>query len=130
DTDGDGVPNHFDLDVDNDGIYDVVESGSGQSFTSGRLDGAVGTDGVPNSVQASGQQNSGSVNYTVLDSEATPDGIADYLELDADGDLCNDVIEAGFTDDDSDGVLGDGALVVDNDGVVTGTNVVDGYTTP
>ncbi|MEO9479298.1 MAG: Ig-like domain-containing protein [Maribacter dokdonensis] len=130
DTDGDGVPNHFDLDADNDGIYDVVESGSGQPFTSGRLDGAVGTDGIPNSVQASGQQNSGSVNYTVLDSEATPDGIADYLELDADGDLCNDVIEAGFTDDDSDGVLGDGALVVDTDGVVTGTNVVDGYTTP
>ena len=130
DTDGDGVPNHFDLDADNDGIYDIVESGSGQAFTSGRLDGDVGTDGIPDSVQASGQQDSGAVNYTVLDSETTPDGIADFMELDADGDLCNDVIEAGFTDDNGDGILGDGALVIDADGLVTGTNVVDGYTEP
>ncbi|TDS17116.1 gliding motility-associated-like protein [Maribacter caenipelagi] len=130
DTDDDGVPNHFDLDADNDGIYDIVESGSGQAFTDGLLDGDVGTDGIPDSVQASGQQDSGTVNYTVLDSETTPDGIADFLELDADGDLCNDVIEAGFTDDNGDGILGDGALVVDADGVVTGTNVVDGYTEP
>ena len=27
DIDGDGVPNHLDLDSDNDGIYDVVEAG-------------------------------------------------------------------------------------------------------
>ncbi|MBU3024300.1 gliding motility-associated C-terminal domain-containing protein [Zobellia galactanivorans] len=130
DTDGDGVPNHFDLDSDNDGIYDVVESGSEQAFTAGVLDGAVGTDGIPNTVQASGQQNGGTVNYTVSDSETTPDGIADFLELDADGDGCNDVIEAGYTDSDADGVLGDGLTVVDGNGVVTGTNVSDGYTTP
>ena len=130
DADGDGVPNHFDLDADNDGIYDIVESGSGQEFTDGRLDGNVGTDGIPDTVQTSGQQDSGTVNYTLLDSETTADGIADFLELDADGDLCNDVIEAGFTDDNGDGILGDGALVVDADGVVTGTNVVDGYTEP
>ncbi|MDO6496478.1 Ig-like domain-containing protein, partial [Cellulophaga sp. 3_MG-2023] len=130
DTDGDGVPNHFDLDTDNDGIYDVVESGSDQAFTAGVVDGAVGTDGVPDTVQASGQQNSGAVSYTVSDSETTPDGIFDFLELDADGDLCNDVIEAGFTDSNADGILGDGATVVDANGIVTGTTVVDGYTTP
>ncbi|MBU2945544.1 Ig-like domain-containing protein [Zobellia uliginosa] len=132
DADGDGVPNHFDLDADNDGIYDVVESGSDQAFTAGVVDGAVGTDGIPNTVQASGQQNSGTINYTVSDSEATPDGIFDFLELDADGDACNDVIEAGFTDSNGDGILGDGATVVDANGIVTGTGttVVDGYTTP
>ncbi|WP_166638513.1 Ig-like domain-containing protein, partial [Maribacter spongiicola] len=130
DTDTDGVPNHFDLDADNDGIYDVVESGSGQPFTAGVLNGAVGTDGIPNSVQAGGQQNSGAINYTLSDSETTPDGIADFLELDADGDACNDVIEAGFTDLNGDGILGDGATVVDANGIVTGTTVVDGYTTP
>ena len=27
DIDGDGLPNHLDLDSDNDGIYDVVEAG-------------------------------------------------------------------------------------------------------
>ncbi|MCK0158947.1 Ig-like domain-containing protein, partial [Cellulophaga sp. F20128] len=130
DTDSDGVPNHFDLDADNDGIYDVVEGGSGQPFATGRLLGAVGTDGIPNSVQASGQQNSGTVNYTLSDSETTPDGIADYLELDADGDLCLDVIEAGYTDLDADGILGDTPTTVNSDGIVTGTNVTDGYTTP
>ncbi|WP_282133667.1 Ig-like domain-containing protein [Cellulophaga baltica] len=130
DTDGDGVPNHFDLDADNDGIYDVVESGSGKAFTTGVLNGAVGTDGIVNTVQASGQQNSGTVNYTVFDSETTPDGIADFLELDADGDGCNDVIEAGYTDDNADGYLGDAPTLVDANGIVTGTTVTDGYTTP
>ncbi|WP_226975887.1 Ig-like domain-containing protein [Zobellia nedashkovskayae] len=130
DTDNDGVPNHFDLDADNDGIYDAVESGSNQAFTAGILDGVVGTDGIPNTVQASGQQNSGTIDYTALDSETAPDGIADFLELDADGDGCNDVIEAGYTDTDEDGILGDGITVVDSNGIVTGTNVSDGYTTP
>ncbi|MCL5247717.1 Ig-like domain-containing protein, partial [Cellulophaga sp. 20_2_10] len=130
DADGDGVPNHFDLDADNDGIYDVVESGSNQAFTAGVVDGAVGTDGIPNTVQASGQQNSGVVNYTVSDSESTSDGIADFLELDADGDGCNDVIEAGYTDTDGDGYLGDAPTLVDPNGIVIGTSVTDGYTTP
>ncbi|MDH3698468.1 MAG: Ig-like domain-containing protein [Flavobacteriaceae bacterium] len=130
DADADGVPNHFDLDGDNDGIYDVVESGSGQPFTSGRLLGDVGADGIPDSVQSSGQQDSGNVNYIVADSETTPDGIADYLELDADGDGCNDVLEAGYTDNDSNGILGDSPAIVDTNGLVTGTNVSDGYTTP
>ncbi|WP_157943738.1 MULTISPECIES: Ig-like domain-containing protein [Arenibacter] len=130
DTDSDGVPNHFDLDADNDGIYDVVESGGGQLFSIGRLNGAVGTDGIPNSVQAGGQQNSGTVNYTLLDSETSADGIADYLELDADGDLCPDVVEAGYTDLDTDGILGDAPTIVDVNGLVTGANVSDGYTTP
>ncbi|TVZ09508.1 CHU domain-containing protein [Cellulophaga sp. RHA_52] len=130
DTDGDGVPNHFDLDADNDGIYDTVEAGSNQPHTNGILDGDVGTDGVPDSVQDSGQENSGTVNYTLADSESTPDGIPDFLELDADGDLCNDVTEAGFTDSDGDGILGDTPTTVNTSGVVTGTNVTDGYTVP
>ncbi|WKX76577.1 hypothetical protein [Zobellia laminariae] len=52
------------------------------------------------------------------------------MELDADEDGCNDVIEAGFTDPNADGILGDGATIVDANGIVTGTTVVDGYTTP
>ncbi len=56
------------------------------------------------------------------------DGIENYLDLDADGDGCNDVLEAGFTDDDGDGVLGNSPVVVDANGVVI--SAVDGYTTP
>jgi len=56
------------------------------------------------------------------------DGIINQFDLDSDGDGCNDVIEAGFTDYDSDGILGDSPVTVDADGVVT--SGVDGYTLP
>lgn len=58
------------------------------------------------------------------------DGIPDYHDLDSDGDNCNDVIEAGFTDDDDNGLLGNGifgaGLTVDGNGLVTSGS--DGYT--
>ncbi len=38
DTDGDGIPNHLDLDSDNDGISDLVEAGGTDSDTNGQVD--------------------------------------------------------------------------------------------
>ncbi len=130
DTDADLVPDYLDLDSDNDGIYDAVEAGHKQAHSQGRLAGATGTDGVPNAAQASGSENSGTVNYTLADSEATPDGIPDFMELDADGDVCNDTQEAGYTDLNGDGILGELPTIVNANGLVIGTTVVDGYTTP
>jgi len=130
DTDLDLVPDYLDLDSDNDGIYDAVEAGHKQAHSQGRLSGAIGTDGVPNAAQASGSENSGTVNYTIADSEATPDGIPDFMELDADGDVCNDTQEAGYTDLNGDGILGELPTTVNANGVVIGTTVVDGYTAP
>lgn len=131
DLDGDGVPNFLDLDSDNDGIYDAVEAGHDEAHTSGVVDGAVGTDGIADAVQASGQENSGTVDYTLNDSETVPDGDPDFLDLDSDGDSCNDALDAGFTDGDGNGLLGTGTfgsgLTVDVDGVVTSAS---GYTTP
>ena len=50
------------------------------------------------------------------------------MNTDSDGDGCNDVIEAGYTDDDSDGKLGPCPVTVDVNGLVTsGSN---GYTSP
>ncbi|WKN31504.1 tandem-95 repeat protein [Porifericola rhodea] len=132
DIDGDGIPNHLDLDSDNDGIYDAVEAGHSQAQTDGKVDGPVGTDGLPDAVQGAGQENSGTIDYLPLDSEATPDGTSDFIEIDADGDGCNDVREAGFTDGDNNGFLGEGTLgaglKVNSSGVVT--SGTDGYTTP
>ncbi len=114
DTDGDGVPNRFDLDSDNDGIYDCVESGSGQAFTAGVLNGGITANGIPVSVDANANN---VVDYTIRDSDG--DGTIDSLELDADADGCNDVIEAGYTDANSDGRLGPAPLTVNARGVVT-----------
>ncbi len=124
DTDLDGILNRFDLDSDNDGIYDAVEAGHGQTHTNGILLGAVGTDGVPNSVQAN--PNSKVVNYVLQDSDG--DTISDTTELDSDNDGCADVLEAGYTESGT--VTGElqGTGYNSINGLVTGTN--DGYTTP
>ena len=55
------------------------------------------------------------------------DGIPDHLDPDSDGDGCNDVLEAGFTDANGDGKIGGLPINVDADGKVTGSG---GYTTP
>ena len=126
DTDLDGVSDHLDLDSDNDGIYDAIEAGHDQVQSSGRLTGAVGTDGVPDSAQASGQENSGTVNYTLQNSDGS--GENDFLVIDSDGDGCNDVLEAGFTESGT--LLGtlEGTGINAATGVVTGNT--DGYTVP
>ncbi|WP_348706036.1 CUB domain-containing protein, partial [Tenacibaculum sp. 190524A02b] len=137
DTDGDGISNELDLDSDNDGIYDIVEAGvlneAGVSDTNndGVVDGAdtgSGNNGLFNSVETNDTFGA-SLDYTVIDSDS--DGFTDPYELDADNDSCNDVIEAGFTDANGDGILGNLPVIVNTStGVVTGTGVTDGYTTP
>ncbi len=108
DTDGDGVVNMLDLDSDNDGIYDVVESGSGAAHTDGVVNGSTTLRGIP---QAIDSNDDGVADYTLTNSDGT--GLPDFLTLDADGDGCNDVIEAGFGDLDGDGIIGSTAPTVD-----------------
>lgn len=127
DTDADGIPDYLDLDTDNDGIYDLAESGSTSpdSNNDGILDGiSFGTNGILNSLETS--NDNGVLNYTIADTDS--DGNKNYTDLDSDNDLCNDVIEAGFTDPNFDGLLGNNPLTINTKGVVTsGTN---GYTIP
>ncbi|MCV9934630.1 hypothetical protein OIU80_20295 [Flavobacterium sp. LS1R47] len=47
------------------------------------------------------------------------DGQPNHQDWDADGDFCNDVLEAGFQDPDRDGMLGSGSVIVDQYGAVT-----------
>jgi hypothetical protein len=133
-TDGDSnasgpIYDYLDLDSDNDGIYDLVESGSGavDANNDGIVDGAAasfGSNGLSNSLETAAD--SGIINYTVADADG--DGIKNYIELDSDNDGCYDVIEAGFSDSNGDGLLGNSPLSINTNGVVTsGTN---GYTTP
>ncbi|MUH37904.1 DUF11 domain-containing protein [Zobellia amurskyensis] len=92
DTDNDGIVNSLDLDSDNDGIYDAVEAGHSQSHTNGRLDGAVGADGIPDAVRLTPDYSS--INYDIAESTDDADLNPDFLDLDADGDGIPDNVEA------------------------------------
>ncbi|HKO76572.1 MAG TPA: T9SS type B sorting domain-containing protein, partial [Flavobacterium sp.] len=129
DTDNDGVPDYLDLDSDNDGIYDLVESGSNTPDTN--KDGII--DGLPTVFGANGLFNtletvpeSGKLSYILADTDGNGD--FNYIDLDSDDDLCNDVIEAGFTDSNFDGQLGTNPVSVSTNGIVT--SKTDGYTPP
>jgi hypothetical protein len=112
DFDGDGVPNFVDLDSDNDGIPDVVESGGPDTNNDGKIDGFV-------DVNADGL-NDAYINATALlktGADINGDGKADSYpnknldqdfrpnayDIDADGDGIVDVIEAGLPDANLDG---------------------------
>lgn len=127
DTDSDGVPDYLDLDSDNDGIYDLVESGSNapDSDKNGIIDTVTfGTNGLSNSLETN--PDTGILNYTISDIDG--DGIKNHTETDSDNDGCNDVIEAGFTDPNFDGQLGTNPVTVNTNGIVT--SKTDGYTPP
>ncbi|MGV9003444.1 T9SS type B sorting domain-containing protein [Flavobacterium sp.] len=105
DSDNDSYPNYLDIDSDNDGIFDIIESGSpdNSTNTNGISVGNFGTNGLDNALETF--PDSGSINYTLADTDG--DGIYNYMSIDSDGDGCNDVIEAGFLDSNNDGILGD-----------------------
>ncbi len=129
DSDGDGIVNSLDLDSDNDGIYDLVEAG--HYALDANLDGIIdsadlfsGINGLYDALEPI--PDLGVINYMIRDSEASPDGIYDPYELDADGDGCFDVAEVEFPDPDQDGIVGNGIPVVDAWGRVT----THAYSTP
>ncbi len=139
------------LDQDNDGIPDIVEAYSGDTdndgtpdyedadFCAANFQGVngwdCGIDGLPDpdgDLDGDGIKNfqdvdfptcGGIVNGVCITFDADADGIANHLDLDADNDGIPDVVEAGGTDTDGDGILddvtdtdGDGiADIVDND---------------
>jgi hypothetical protein len=95
DQDLDGVPDHYDLDSDNDGILDLTEAGHGEldSDNDGRLDTAVGANGLVDVLETA--VDNGTLTYTIANTDS--DGNLDYLDIDADGDGIVDNIEAQVT---------------------------------
>jgi gliding motility-associated-like protein len=107
DTDNDGVPDYIDADSDNDGIYDLDESGFNltDADTNGSIDGAnFGTNGLLDTLETF--PDSGILDSTYVLADSDGDGIYNAIELDSDNDLCNDVNEAGNLDSNNDGLLG------------------------
>lgn len=125
DTDNDGFPNYLDMDSDNDGIFDIIESGSpgNGNNTNGITVIPVGNNGIANNLETN--PDSGVLNYTITDTDG--DGIFNYLEIDSDNDGCFDVTEAGFMDDNNDGILGDSPVVIAGEGLVLSSS---GYGVP
>ncbi|WP_299367684.1 choice-of-anchor D domain-containing protein [Winogradskyella sp.] len=110
DTDGDNVANVFDLDSDNDGIPDVVESGYSPISN--------GTALVDTWVDSNGNgMHDAFEGLNPLDSDG--DGTPNYIDLDSDNDTIFDVDESGAGNSgDSDFQNGDGDI--DGDGVGDG----------
>ncbi len=119
DRDMDGVPNTVDLDLDNDGIFDLHEAGHGELDLNddGRIDGAdtgSGSNGIYDGIETAAE--SGVLNYTYSDSDGT--GIEDPFDIDSDDDGCFDTEEADVSDTDVDGTAGSGIPSVDANGLV------------
>ncbi|WP_299015525.1 Ig-like domain-containing protein, partial [uncultured Polaribacter sp.] len=91
DTDDDGIPDSLDLDSDNDGITDVIESGGTDANGDGLADGTVGTTTTTNGIPSSAGTGNTPTNT------ADGDTIPDYLDIDSDNDGIPDNIEGQTT---------------------------------
>jgi hypothetical protein len=98
DPDGDGIPNHLDIDSDGDGCTDVLEAG----FTDDDFDGELGAS--PVTVDSDGLVTSGSDGYA---------GTSSYV-LDA-------ALQSGCPDADDDFISNGNDLDDDNDGLLDET---------
>tara|TARA_B100000787_G_scaffold168729_1_gene158115 strand:+ start:1775 stop:4975 length:3201 start_codon:yes stop_codon:yes gene_type:complete len=117
-TDGLDNPDYLDLDTDNDGTFDIDESGDGltDANTDGQTDGTVGTNGLDNAIDSTGNED------TYTDVNGIIDVPKDDLD-DTDGDVNGggDVdYRDNFTsiDTDSDGIIDNVDLDDDNDGIL------------
>ena len=127
DSDADGISDYRDLDSDNDGLFDLTESGisdpaSLDTNNDGRIDAsnAVGTNGLADTVETG--TDSGTLDYVVADTDT--DTIEDFRDLDSDGDGLFDVIEAGGSDADNDGIPGSGMPGVDANGLANSAGLI------
>lgn len=122
DKDLDGIPNYLDLDSDNDGIPDVVESYGVDENGDGRIDNYTDTDndGFSQNVDASNTGVGGSGNGLGAP-DLDGDGIPNYLDSDSDNDGIPDIIEALGTDANNDGKV-DSFIDTDGDGL---SDIVD-----
>ncbi len=104
DSEGDGIPNDLDLDSDNDGISDLIESGQDASIVDTNNDGILDDMATPALQVANDLNNDGvldaidsSTGIPVVPDNSDNDTIPDYLDLDSDNDGIPDAVEAQST---------------------------------
>jgi len=110
DTDNDGIADVRDRDSDNDGLTDTMETVGVQADTNrdGVVDGFADAngDGLDDGLAA--------IPADIRDTDE--DGVPDFRDTDTDGDTVLDIVEAGLTDADNDGIV-DTMSDIDNDGI-------------
>lgn len=108
DTDSDLVADFRDVDSDNDGLTDVLESGGIDDDADGRIDGFadINEDGADDATQL------GPIPGRDIDGDGEPN----RLDLDSDADGITDVVEAGALDNLDDGIT-DSLQDIDSDGI-------------
>ncbi len=106
-TDGDGLPDHRDLDSDGDGCFDIAEAGVTGYTTNGSIRDSlaastgleVGANGLANNIESDDTQNA-TVNYTVVQ---TNTGVNDFQDASISV-ACVEICGDGL-DNDSDGLI-------------------------
>lgn len=106
DTDSDGLRDYIDIDSDNDGITDIIESQTTATFIALSNSDSDG-DGIDDSFDAS----SGGTKINPVNSDGID--LQDYLDLDSDNDNVPDVIEGN--DANNDGVTDVTVIAGDTD---------------
>ncbi|WP_439131299.1 gliding motility-associated C-terminal domain-containing protein [Polaribacter sp.] len=103
-TDNNGNPNFLDIDADDDGIVDVIEAQATNNFIT--LNGSVSEWGIdiahPNGIRPVDTEN---------------DGIPDYIDINSDDDIRDDVLEGWDTNSDGTAEVVPLNSDADNDGL-------------
>ncbi|MGB5979084.1 MAG: T9SS type A sorting domain-containing protein, partial [Cyclobacteriaceae bacterium] len=120
DTDGDGVVDRYDLDIDNDGIPNAVEANNGSLPANMEESGMYGAayasvndadgDGLVDNIDT----DEGGTPLVMTDTDS--DGLADYRDRDSDADGISDEIESQATDTNANGYF-DSYADTDSDGL-------------
>ena len=141
DTDGDGIGDHLDLDSDNDGISDLVESGDAAGIAldtsgDGTLDLTEGVDSDDDGLFDVFEDGNLAANVGTLPVDTDGDGLSDTLDLDSDNDGIADAVEAQPTvgyqtpaigsDSDNDGIVDTFDSVAGHGGTFTAPQDTDG----
>ena len=110
DTDGDGLENRIDIDADDDGIVDIIES-----QVSGVLISPSGSDSDGDGIDDNFDPDNGNALTVPVDTES--DGTPDYIDTNSDNDGQSDAIEGWDLDNDGAADTTPTGSDADNDGL-------------